>query len=136
MLPRFLAIDYGTKRLGLAVNDLLGLTAQPLPYLANDSAKLKALRKIIQEKEIKKIILGLPVALSGQEEIAARKARDFAEELRVLNLPLEFYDERLTTAAAHKMMVQCRLPGRNRREKVDSLAACILLEDYLRSQGA
>ena len=132
MLPRYLAIDYGTKRIGLAVNDPLGITVQPLPFVENNSAKIKALQKIIQEKEIKKIILGLPLALSGQEELAAQKVRGFAEELRVLNLPLEFCDERLTTAAAHKMMLQFGISERDRRTKVDSLAACVLLDDYLR----
>ena len=116
----------------MAVNDSLGIAVQPLPFVENNSAKIKALQKIIQEKDIKKIILGLPIALSGKEEISAQKVRDFAKELSVLNLPVEFSDERLTTAAAHKMMLQFGLTERDRRTKVDSLAACILLEDYLR----
>ncbi|MDR1997042.1 MAG: Holliday junction resolvase RuvX [Candidatus Margulisbacteria bacterium] len=134
MQERLLSLDYGSKRIGLAVNDALGLAVHPLPYLENTSEKLKKLRRLIQERNIQKLILGLPVALSGEESIAAQKVRQFAAALAALGLPIEFIDERLSTAAAHKMMLQYNIPARERRQKVDSLAACILLEDYLRGQ--
>ena len=127
-----LAIDYGTKRIGLAVNNILGIVT-PLDFIENNSQKIKKLRQIIQEKNIRKIVLGLPVALSGKEELAAQNVRKFAEELAVLNLPIVFSDERLSTASAHKMMLQYGMSEKERRTKVDSLAACILLEDYLKN---
>ena len=127
-----LAIDYGTKRIGLAVNNILGIVT-PLDFIDNNSQKIKKLRQIIQEKNIRKIVLGLPVALSGKEELAAQNVRKFAEELAVLNLPIVFSDERLSTASAHKMMLQYGMSEKERRTKVDSLAACILLEDYLKN---
>lgn len=135
MAECFLAVDYGSKRIGLAASNPLGLV-MPLDFIENDSGKIKKLRQIIQTRNIQKIILGLPVALSGREEIAAQNARKFAAELAALCLPVEFYDERLSTAEAHKMMLQYGLSARERRTKVDSLAACILLEDYLRARSA
>lgn len=132
MAENYLALDYGTKRIGLAVNNLLGIVS-PLDFLENNSEKLKKLKQIIQDRNIKKIILGLPLALSGQEEKAAQAARRFAEEIAVLNIPLEFYDERFSTAEAHKMMLQYGVPEKERRAKVDSLAACIVLEEYLKT---
>jgi len=134
MTENYLAVDYGTKRIGLAASNSLGIVS-PLDFLENNSQKIKKLRAIIQERNIKKIILGLPIALSGQEELAAQKVRKFAGELAVLAVPVEFIDERLSTAAAHKMMLQYNLGGRERRQKVDSLTACILLEDYLRGKN-
>lgn len=132
MPARCLGIDYGTKRIGLAVNNVLGIVA-PLDFIENNSEKIKKLGQIIQERAIQKMILGLPVALSGQEELAAQNVRKFAAELARLNLPIEFIDERLSTASAHKMMLQYGMAEKERRTKVDSLAACILLEDYLKN---
>ena len=131
----FLAVDYGSKRIGLAASNQLGLVA-PLDIIENNSEKIKKLQQIIQARNIQKIVLGLPVALSGREEIAAQNVRKFAAELTALHLPVEFYDERLSTAEAHKMILQYGLSAKERRTKVDSLAACILLEDYLRAQSA
>jgi putative Holliday junction resolvase len=134
-MTNILAIDYGSKRIGLAASNQLGIST-PLDFIENNSEKIKKLRQIIQDRNIQKIILGLPVTLSGREESAAQKARKFAEELAALNLPIEFYDERLSTAEAHKMMLQYGLSARERRTKVDSLAACILLENYLKRKNA
>ncbi|MDR1453711.1 MAG: Holliday junction resolvase RuvX [Candidatus Margulisbacteria bacterium] len=134
-MTNFLAVDYGSKRIGLAASNQLGLIT-PLEFIENNSEKIKKLRQIIQARNIQKIILGLPLALSGREEIAAQNVRKFAAELAALHLPVEFYDERLSTAEAHKMMLQYGLSVKERRTKVDSLAACILLEDYLRAQSA
>ena len=135
MVENYLAVDYGTKRIGLAASNQLGVIT-PLDFLENNSAKIKKLKQIVQERNIRKVILGLPVALSGKEEIAAQKVRVFAAELSALDLPIEFHDERLSTARAHKVMLQYGMSEKERRTKIDSLAACILLEDYLREKSA
>ncbi|MDR2431380.1 MAG: Holliday junction resolvase RuvX [Candidatus Margulisbacteria bacterium] len=129
-MTNILAIDYGAKRIGLAVNNMLGVVS-PLDFVKNDSGKLAGLKQIIRERNIQKIILGLPIALSGQEELAAQKVRKFAGELTALGLPVEFIDERLSTVEAHKRMLQYGISAKNRRPLADSLSAGILLEKYL-----
>jgi len=107
-MDRYLAIDYGTKRIGLALSDPLKITAQPYQTLPNNDQLVKILIQVVKENSISKIIVGNPMRLNGQEDIASNKVRKFAQAL-MKHLPeteVVMWDERLTTAEAEKEMIK------------------------------
>jgi putative Holliday junction resolvase len=129
---RIIAIDYGRKRIGLALSDPLRLTAQPLTTLArvNREEDIARLRDICRENSAKLIIVGHPLHLSGEVGEMADEAARFASRLRKhLGIPVELLDERLTTWEAR----QTRAKGSSSRspKPIDDLAAAILLREYL-----
>ncbi len=142
---RVLAIDFGTRRLGLAVSDPLGFTAQPLSSLerVNRNEDFRRLRKICREHEVKEIVVGYPLRLKGEEGESARRVAAFARRLhRELGLPVELEDERLTTFQAREILAQTgalrkrQAPAVVRSAaadspQVDSLAASLILRSYL-----
>jgi putative Holliday junction resolvase len=122
---RVVALDYGSARCGVAVSDPTGTLATPLePILRPNTRKgFNRLLKAIRDQEPKTVVVGLPLSLSGHDSAQTREARTFAESLRnALNLPVELYDERFTTALAQQR------PGTTAE---DSRAAAVLLEDWL-----
>ena len=130
---RVLAIDFGTRRFGLAVSDLLGFTAQPLSSLerVNRNEDFRRLRKICREHEVVEIVVGYPLRLKGEEGQSARRVAAFARRLhRELGLPVELEDERLTTFEAKEILSQLRT-GAARSPQVDSIAASLILRSYL-----
>ncbi|MFZ0391056.1 MAG: Holliday junction resolvase RuvX [Calditrichia bacterium] len=133
-MSRYLGIDFGTKRVGLAVSDPTRLIAQGVTTLTYHSQKhlITQLRKFVDEHEIVKIIVGLPLSMSGKDSQKTVEVREFAETLRgKFTQPVEFMDERLTTVMAHQTMhLMGKKPGRN-KEKVDLLAAQNILQIYL-----
>jgi putative Holliday junction resolvase len=135
-----LALDLGEARIGLAISDGLGITAQPLPVLRRTAlaADLEALARIVAEREVQEIVIGLPLLLSGVEGTAAQAARAFAAALaeRLPGVPLELWDERLTSAEAERVLVSADVSRRRRREVLDGLAATLLLQSYLDAAGA
>ena len=136
---RFLAIDHGTKRMGLALSDELKLIAQPLDYIPSEPFEefLIRLQKIISEKSVELVLVGLPRNMDGSFGPAAQKVREFVATIeRILTVPVRTWDERLTSAQANRLLVGANLRRDKRREKVDATAAAILLQSFLDSQAA
>ena len=131
---RILALDHGTRRIGVAVSDETKTIAQPLEYIpaepfANFLARLK---KILAEKEVDLILLGLPRNMDGSYGPAAQKVQAFAEELKKeITVQIKFWDERLTSSMANRILIQGNVRRDQRKEKVDKMAAAILLQSYL-----
>jgi len=135
---RILALDLGKRRIGLALSDELGLTAQGLETLqrTNLRADLAHLAKIISERNVGMILMGNPLHMSGHEGRQAEHAREFADRLHAFTgLPVEFWDERLTTVEAQRVLRQSGISIEKRAKAVDKLAAVILLESYLDSRN-
>jgi putative Holliday junction resolvase len=127
---RVLALDYGSARCGCAISDPTGVLATPLePVLVPRSKRgLGQLRALVRERDIERVVVGLPLSLSGADSAQTREARDFAATLeRQLPVPVELYDERFTTRLAE------RSPG---RASEDSRAAAHLLEGWLAARSA
>ncbi len=114
---RILAIDLGTRRIGLAVTDALGITAQGLPTLHRSTKREDFFRigKVIRQFEISEIVLGNPIRMSGEAGAASERSQAFAKLLREkFGLPVHLLDERLTTAEAHRVLDAAEVPGSRR----------------------
>lgn len=130
-MSRFLAIDYGKKRLGLALSDETKSLAFAQPYIL--TADWDKLLKFIKTKEVEKILVGLPKSLSGAEGAAAIAARQFGERLaEATGLGVQFIDERFSTREATSRLHEAETKARQLRQRVDSASAQLLLETYLR----
>ena len=132
-----LAIDYGERRIGLAASDRLGLAAHGLPTIVNTSPEdvVVALRRIVEEREVEEIVVGLPLNMDGSEGPQAEKTRAFGETLKALGLPVHFIDERLTSERAERTMKEAGLSFAKRRKRVDRMAAQFILRAYLDGPG-
>ena len=131
---RILAIDYGSRRIGLAVTDDLGLTAQGLPTLhrTNKRNDFDHLRRTIKQRKVMEIVVGLPLRMSGDTGTQSEKVEAFAEELRgKFKLPVHLFDERLTSVEAHRVLDGADMNGRRRKEVVDQLAAVLILQAFM-----
>lgn len=131
---RILALDPGTVRIGLALSDEWHLIASPLEYVpAAPFAKLlERLRQLIREKEVGLILVGLPRNMDGSYGPAALRVQEFVAALRAaLTVPIQTWDERLTSAQAQRLLVQGGVRRRDRKQQVDKMAAAILLQSYL-----
>ena len=134
---RILGIDYGTKRLGLALSDEDRILASPLPVRvrANLTDDLKFIAQLVDEKGIEEIVLGLPLNMDGSQGEMARAVQEFADELRsACNVPVMLFDERLTTSEAERVLVQADISRKKRKNLRDGLAAVLILQGYLDSQ--
>lgn len=130
---RILALDYGRRRIGLAISDELGVTAQPLPVLLrrNRREDLSRLREIASANGVARILVGLPLHLSGRRGEMAEEASRFAARLRKeLALPVEQLDERLTSWEAEQLAKESH---HAKNADLDSISAAILLREYLES---
>lgn len=131
---RVLAIDYGERWLGLAVTDALGIIPQGLPPIQRTeiAADLEALDRLVREREVREIVLGLPKRMDDSLGPAAAKVQEFAELLKKhLNLPVHLVDERLTSAHAHRLMTEAGVPTPKKRMKEHGFAAQVILRTYL-----
>jgi len=131
---RILALDLGKKRIGLALSDPLGLTAQGLPTLqrTNIRTDLAALDRLAQEHDVRLILLGLPLHMSGDESAQSRYTRDFAARLTErTGREVRFWDERMTSVEAGRVLRDSGISIAKRARAVDQLAAQILLESFL-----
>ena len=131
---RILAIDHGSKRIGIAVSDELKMIAQPLEFIPAQpfAAFLARLEDLIRDKEVESILVGLPRNMDGSYGPAALKVQDFVTALKgVLSVPIKMWDERLTSAQANRLLIQGNVRRDKRKEKVDAMAAAILLQSYL-----
>jgi putative Holliday junction resolvase len=135
---RILAIDYGTRRIGIALSDELKIIAQPLEYIpAEPSAGfLKRLQELLQQHEVELILVGMPRNMDGSYGPAALKTQEFVEELKSeVPVPIKTWDERLTSAQANRLLIAGGVRRDKRKEKVDKMAAAILLQSYLDGLG-
>ena len=133
---RILALDHGTKRIGVAVSDEMKMIATPLEYIPAEpfAEFLARLREILREKEVELIIIGLPRNMDGSYGPAALRVQEFVAVLKdALTIPLKTLDERLTTVQAQRFLIQGNVRREKRKEKVDKTAAAILLQSYLDS---
>lgn len=133
-MKRLIALDYGDRRIGLAVSDLLGITAQPAGFLTvrgKDDA-IEQLKKVFEEYDPRKVVLGLPRNMDGTEGERAEKTRRFAELLsEETGLETDFFDERLTTVYADKTLTAMNVKGKKKTGKKDSLSAVLILQGYM-----
>ncbi|HEY2495825.1 MAG TPA: Holliday junction resolvase RuvX [Candidatus Angelobacter sp.] len=135
---RILAIDHGSRRMGLAVTDPLGITAQGLDTLErkNNRADFGRLERIIREYQVKEIVLGNPLRMSGQEGTQSQKVAEFAEELRKrFQLPVHLWDERLTSAEANRLLRDAEVSTKKRAQAVDRMAAVLILQSFMQSRS-
>jgi putative pre-16S rRNA nuclease len=136
---RILAIDYGSRRMGLAVSDPLGITAQGLETLErkNKRADFGRLERTIREYQVKEIVLGNPLRMSGQEGTQSQKVAEFAEALRErFQLPVHLWDERLTSAEANRLLREAEVSVKKRAQAVDRMAAVLILQSFLQSRSS
>jgi putative Holliday junction resolvase len=138
-VERCLGMDLGEKRIGLALSDPLGWTAAPLAALprAGWKKEITALRSLVEAHAILRIVVGLPLRMSGEAGEQAQQASEFAARLqRALGVPVETWDERLTTVQAERTLIESDIRRERRRQVVDSLAASIILQGYLDYRNA
>lgn len=131
---RILALDVGLRRIGLAVSDALGITAQGLPTLVRKNLKtdLARLCSLAAEREVGGFVVGHPLHLSGREGKQAQLVRAFAERLsRRSGMPVELWDERLTTVEASRVLKESGVSLEKRARAVDRLSAVLILQSYL-----
>ncbi len=136
---RILAIDFGARRIGLAVTDELGMTAQGLPTLhrTNKRNDFDQLRRTIKQYAVGEIVMGLPLRMSGEAGIQAEKVEVFAEELRArFKLPVHLFDERLTSVEANRVLDETEMGDKRRKEVVDQLAAVLILQAFMESRAS
>lgn len=134
---RILGLDVGSRRIGIAVSDPLGITAQGLETLQrrNKRLDLEALERIIRENEVREIVVGLPLRMNGAEGTQSEKMQAFAEELRKrFRLPVHLWDERLTSAEANRVLRETELSIGKRAKAVDRMAAVLILQGWMESQ--
>jgi putative holliday junction resolvase len=134
---RILALDHGTRRIGVAVSDELRVLAQPLEYIPAEpfAGFLTRLKTIVREKEVELILIGMPRNMDGSYGPAAEKVTVFVNLLKSeIQVPFKTLDERLTTVQAQRSLLQANVRRRERKEKVDKTAAAILLQSYLDAQ--
>ncbi len=136
---RILGIDYGDARVGIAITDPLGITAQGLEtisYNGNDKVLLKRLDEIVEQYCVDVIVLGLPINLKGEETVRAEVTRNFLHKLKCKypKIKIELIDERLTSVQAHKTMNYLQVKNSKKKDIVDTLAAIYILETYINSQ--
>jgi putative pre-16S rRNA nuclease len=134
---RILGLDVGSRRIGLAVSDLLGITAQGLETLERTKKRqdFERLRAVIREYDVREIVVGLPLRMSGAEGTQSEKMRVFAEELRKkFGLPVHLWDERLTSAEANRFLRETELSIAKRGRAVDRMAAVLILQGWMESR--
>jgi putative holliday junction resolvase len=133
---RILALDHGTKRIGLAVSDETGVIALPLEFLAAQPLPdfLDRLKEIIDSKRVEEILVGIPRNMNGSYGPAAAKALEFVAALKtMLTIPIKTWDERLTSVQANRVLIETGMRRDKRKQRVDQTAAAILLQSYLDS---
>lgn len=133
-MSRYLGIDYGTVRIGLALSDPTGTLCSPLPFLENKSIRkvIADLAALVKNHEVIGLVIGLPRNMDGTYGSSAQKVRDFIGQIQSeISLPIQTIDERLTTAQASKQLIGIGLSHKDLRKKVDSSSACIILQQYL-----
>ncbi|SDT31924.1 putative holliday junction resolvase [Paenibacillaceae bacterium GAS479] len=129
-------MDYGDRRIGVALSDPMGWTAQGLEVLQRrDGSELQRLAQLVIEHEVTEIVVGLPKNMNGTIGPRGEICIAFAEELRQLvNLPVHLWDERLTTVSAERTLIEADVSRKKRKQVVDKMAASLILQNYLDSK--
>jgi putative Holliday junction resolvase len=139
MNGRVMGLDYGERRIGLALSDPLGITAQPLRTLVRVTlaADLEVLAALAHHHEVERFVVGLPLALDGTRGERVRRTEEFAARLgRATGLPVEAWDERFTSVQAERTLLEADLSRRRRREVIDTTAAVLILQGWLDARAA
>lgn len=134
MQARILSIDFGLRRMGLAISDALGITAQGLPTLQRTSIRkdIDHIRDTVENYSVAKVIVGNPVGHTGKATAMSRHAEEFAKKLQNrVSCPVELWDERLTSVQANRMLKTAGLSINKRQQAVDRVSAVLLLQNYL-----
>jgi putative Holliday junction resolvase len=134
---RILGIDFGDKRIGLAVSDTLCLIAQSLGHykVKNQEEDKKYFKELASKYEISEIVIGFPLRMDGTQGLRVEKTKEFAEWLqKTLNLPIIFWDERLTTQQALRILSQQKMNHKKKKNLKDQISAAIILSSYLESK--
>lgn len=134
---RILGIDYGDARVGVAVSDILGFMAQGVRTIKNRGINnlLNELKEILDEYKPEKIVIGLPKNMDGSEGFRVEATHEFADALKkIYEGEIIFWDERLSSLGAKRYLNETNTRGKKRKEVLDTVAACIILEGYLNSQ--
>lgn len=129
-----MAIDLGERRVGVAVSDALGWMAHPLCVLKPRGPRqlIHEIRRLAQDQGVSRLVVGLPVNMDGSEGPRAQAAREFGEALsQAAGLPVEWVDERLSTRAAHAVLLESDTRQKTRKAKIDQVAAALILESWL-----
>ena len=136
---RVLGLDVGSRRIGVAVSDPLGITAQGLDTLQRTTKRrdFEHLQRVIQKYDVREIVVGLPLRMSGAEGIQSDKMQVFAEELRKrFRLPVQLWDERLTSAEANRLLRETELSIERRGQAVDRMAAVLILQGWMDNRAS
>jgi len=137
-LARILGIDFGSKRIGVALSDPTGTICSPLGVIQNQGLEKSAreLVRLAREREAAEFVVGLPLNMNGSEGPSARAARRLAEKLEQFSsLPVHLWDERLTSAAAERAMIQGDLSRGKRAKRIDKVAAQMILQSFLQNRS-
>lgn len=136
---RILGLDVGARRIGIAVSDPLGVTAQGLTTLQrrNRGHDFGELRKLLEEHEIREIVIGNPLRMSGDIGAQAEKMAGFAAQVeKAFSIPVHLWDERLSTAEAHRLLDQTGIRDSRRKAVIDKMAAVLILQSFLDARAA
>ncbi|HQJ07820.1 MAG TPA: Holliday junction resolvase RuvX [Deltaproteobacteria bacterium] len=129
-----MGIDYGTKRIGVAISDPSGVIAHPLETIPvrEDGSHMESLKAVVRDYEVKKIVVGLPYDMDGGVGESANRVINWARDLEIsLKLPVELWDERLTTSEAYEILIRMNVKGPKRKRLIDKIAASVMLQGYL-----
>ena len=132
-MSRFLGIDYGSKRVGLAISDRSNIIAKPYKTLINKSENdlLNQIEIIIRDNNIKLIVIGLPLNMSGNDTIQTKSVRRFKKALLTIGLPIVFEDERLSSVSAKNSLIFQNIKTGHNKSQIDKTAAALLLQQFL-----
>ncbi len=135
---KILGLDYGEARIGVAVSDVFGILATPLDTVCEKERgkQLEKVAKIARDNGVEKLVVGYPKHMDGTVGHRAQYTEEFAKELsEMLNIPYIMWDERLSSTEAHRILESGGVSGKNRKTKVDKIAAVIILQGYLDANG-
>jgi putative Holliday junction resolvase len=135
--PRVLGLDVGSRTIGMAISDPLGITAQGLPTIRRKNKRLdfEQLGNVLRQYQVAEIVVGYPLRLSGNEGTQSQKMQQFAVELRNrFGLPVHLWDERLTSSQANRILREAELSIKKRGEAVDRMAAVLILQSWMEAR--
>ena len=132
-MGRFLGVDYGDSRMGLALSDPLKIIASPFKTIRNKGEEkcIQEFQSLIEENEVELIVVGLPIGMKGQDTTQTEKVRKFADLITQLNLPVHLEDERLSSVSAQKSMILQNIKTGHNKGMIDERAAAILLQQFI-----
>ncbi len=134
---RYLAIDYGDKRTGLAICDSAETIASPLAVIEGQKGLTKKIAEVVRTENIEAIVLGLPLNMDDSRGFQAKKVLQFAEQLKNhLNIPIHFQDERLSSFAAEQSLASAEFTRKKKKKRLDAVAAAQILEAFLEQKNA